>query len=165
MFLFLQFTQGKDKKPVSKSQEFPLRLIIPLINVDANIQQLGVTSKGEMEVPSNSIDVGWFKLGSRPGEKGSAVITGHFNGENGEVGVFANLYKLKKGDKVYIKDDKGKSVIFAVWESRIYDPGYADDVFGRNDSAHLNLVTCDGVWDGAKKSYNERLVVFTDIAQ
>ena len=142
-----------------------MRLMIPAININTAIQYVGVTSKGEMEVPSNAVDVGWFKLGPRPGEKGSAVIAGHFDGENGEAGVFINLYKLKVGDKLYIKDDKGKSIVFVVRESRIYDPGYADDVFSGSDRAHLNLVTCDGVWDGTKKSYSKRLVIFTDISQ
>jgi len=142
----------------------PARLKIPAISVDANIQYVGVNTKGEMEVPSNTIDVGWFKLGPRPGDNGSAVISGHFNGADGHVGVFANLHKLKKGDKFYIKDDKGKSTTFVVKGSRIYDPGYAEEIFSRNDTAHLNLVTCDGTWDGFKKSYNKRLVVFADIA-
>jgi LPXTG-site transpeptidase (sortase) family protein len=150
-------------KVISKtSPVLPMRLTIPTVNVNANIQLLGVTSKGAMEVPSNAVDVGWFKLGPRPGEKGSAVIAGHFDGENGEAGVFINLYKLKKGDKLYTEDSKGKTIAFVVREKRTYDPGYADDVFSASDSAHLNLITCDGAWDGAKKSYNKRLVVFSD---
>lgn len=118
-----------------------------------------------MEVPDNSVDVGWFKLGPLPGQRGSAVFAGHFDGKNGEIGVFTDLYKLKKGDTVYVTDDKGISTTFVVRESRTYDPGYAEEVFSQNDQAHLNLVTCDGVWDGTKKSYSKRLVVFTDITQ
>ncbi|HUD05151.1 MAG TPA: class F sortase [Patescibacteria group bacterium] len=136
--------------------------MIPAVNVNAAIQNLGVTAKGAMKVPSNTTDVGWFELGPRPGEKGSAVIAGHFNNENGGAGVFINLYKLRKDDKLYIEDDKGTSIAFVVRESRIYNPGYADEVFGGTDSAHLNLITCDGVWDGTKKSFSKRLVVFTD---
>jgi LPXTG-site transpeptidase (sortase) family protein len=116
-----------------------------------------------MEVPSNITDVGWFNLGPRPGETGSAVISGHFNGENGEAGVFIDLYMLKKGNKLYIKDDKGITTSFEVQESRIYYPGYAEEVFSSNDTARLNLVTCDGVWDGTIKSYSKRLVVFAEI--
>ncbi|MDO8618779.1 MAG: class F sortase [Candidatus Daviesbacteria bacterium] len=140
----------------------PVRFLIPEININAKIQHVGVNSQGEMGVPNNTIDVAWFKLGSRPGEKGSSVISGHFDGKNGETGVFTNLYKLKVGDKLYIEDDRGKTTTFVVRESRTYDPGYADEVFSINDSAHLNLVTCDGVWDGTKKSYSKRLVVFAD---
>jgi len=74
-----------------------VRLKFPSINVDAAIQYVGVTSKGEMGVPSNDNDVGWFEIGSRPGQVGSAVIAGHFDGKNGEAAVFFNLYKLKRG--------------------------------------------------------------------
>ncbi len=143
----------------------PMRLVIPAINVNANIQNTGITSKGVMETPNNAVDAGWFDLGPRPGEKGSAVIAGHFDGKNGEAGVFTNLNKLKPGDKLYVQDYKGASTTFTVSGNRIYDPGYADEVFSSNDGTHLNLITCDGVWDGDLKSYSKRLVVFTDITQ
>lgn len=143
-------------------QRFPVRLKIPNINVDAAIQYVGLTSDGAMGAPSNSVDVGWYDQGPRPGERGSAVIAGHLNNGNGP-GVFTTLYKLKKGDKLYIEDSYGTTIAFVVRESRAYDPGYANEVFNRSDSAHLNLITCDGVWEPAQKSYNKRLVVFADI--
>lgn len=143
----------------------PIRLTIPVINVNADVQYVGITLKGEMDVPSNTVDVGWFKPGPRPGENGSAVIAGHFTGENGKLGVFADLSKLKEGDILYIEDDKGTSTVFVVRESRTYDPGYADEVFSSSDGAHLNLITCDGVWNEAKKSYNKRLVIFADLSK
>jgi len=171
LLAYLYHTQNLNQKSISKSKVvanktspvLPVRLKIPKINVDASIEYVGVTSKGAMEVPDNAVSVGWFKLGPRPGEKGSAVIAGHFDGKNGEAGVFIDLYKLNKGDKLYIEDDKGASITFVVRESRIYDPGYADDVFSASESARLNLITCDGVWNGVKKSYSKRLVIFTDI--
>lgn len=141
----------------------PVRIMIPTINVNAPVRPLGVTPKGEMEIPVNTTDVGWFKLGPRPGEKGSAVLSGHFDGKKGEPGVFFNLYKLKPGDMLSIVDDNGISTSFVVVKIRIFDPGYAEEVFSSNDTAHLNLVTCDGVWDGINKSYSKRLVIFSDI--
>lgn len=141
----------------------PVRLLIPAISVDAGIQNLGVTSKGEMESPTNSTDAGWFDVGPRPGERGSAVIAGHFNGKNGEFGVFSNLSRLKKGDRLYIKDNRGITTSFVVQASRTYGFGYAEGVFNQSDSAHLNLITCDGWWDETKKSYSQRLVIFADM--
>lgn len=154
---------NKNSELVSKvSQGLPTRLIIPVINVDTRILHLGVLATGEMEVPDNVTEVSWFKLGPRPGEKGSAVIGGHFDGKNGEAGVFFNLDKLKTGDKLSIEDDQRKSITFVVRESSLYDSGYADNVFSGSDSAQLNLITCDGAWDEAKKNYSKRLVVFAD---
>ena len=173
IFLFLIFFflyRQNEKTPAKKNQPItttiiglPIRLIIPVINVDAHIQHVGLTPDGNMEVPNNIIDVGWFKFGSRPGEKGSAVISGHMNGELGETGVFAMLSKLKKGDIGTITDDKGTVFTFIVQETRMYDAGYAEEVFSANDTTHLNLITCDGIWDQEKQSYTKRLIVFCDI--
>lgn len=148
---------------VQTAPTFPYRLKIPSINVDAAVESIGVTADGAMDVPSNTADVGWYNLGPIPGEKGSAVISGHFDGRKGESGVFNNLDKLKVGDKMYVLNNLGAVITFIVRESRIYKPGFASDVFYSIDTgAHLNLVTCDGIWDLAKKSYSKRLVVFSD---
>src|ERR1700722_19020473 len=146
-----------------KNEGFPMRLEIPSINVNAAVEYVGITPKGAMDVPINTIDVGLFKYGAYPGENGSAVIAGHYDSETGAPGVFANLNKLKKGDKLYINYANGITLVFVVRETHLYDPGFANDVFNGSNGDHLNLITCDGIWDAGKKSYSKRLVVFTDI--
>ncbi len=141
----------------------PSRLIIPAINVTAIVQDLGVTEDGAMDIPSNVSDVGWFQYGSRPGESGSAVIAGHLDGKNGEEGVFSKLNELKKGDTIFVEDDKGLSNTFVVRESRMFNPGYANEVFSGSARAQLNLITCAGIWNKDKKDYSKRLIVFTDM--
>jgi LPXTG-site transpeptidase (sortase) family protein len=148
---------------VKKKQGLPVRLMIPSIGVDAAVEYVGLNNSGEMNVPSKTINVGWFYLGPRPGEKGSSVIAGHLSGENGEVGVFADLSKLKTGDKLFVEDSNGAVLTFMVQEIREYEPGYAEEVFSLNDHPRLNLITCDGIWDEEKQSYSKRLVVFTDL--
>lgn len=146
------------------NQGSPVRLRIPSIHVDTAVEYVGLTSEGAMGVPNNTINVGWYGLGPRPGDKGSAVIAGHLNGKKGEAGVFTHLNQLKEGDTLYVEDSDGISTAFVVRESRSYEPGYASDVFRQSDDAHLNLITCSGEWDRAKGSYSKRLVVFADIA-
>lgn len=144
----------------------PIRLRIPSINVDAAIEYVGLTPEEAMDGPKNFNNVGWFKLGSRPGEKGSAVIAGHRGWKDGVATVFNNLHNLHKGDNLYIEDGKGTSISFIVQESRTYDPEeYVSDVFSQNDGSHLNLITCDGVWDKSQKTYTKRLVIFADAVQ
>ena len=140
----------------------PVHLKIPRINVDADIEYVGRTSKGAMDVPKDVAKAGWFSQGPRPGEKGSAVIAGHFGLKNFVVAVFSYLYQLKKGDKIYVKDDKGSTFSFAVRETRNYDPkADATSVFSSKDGkSHLNLVTCEGAWNNVTKTYSQRLVVF-----
>ncbi|MFY9457633.1 MAG: class F sortase [Candidatus Spechtbacterales bacterium] len=143
----------------------PARLKIPVINVDSAVEYVGIAPDGAMDVPKSQDDVAWFELGPLPGANGSAVIAGHYGWKNGKGSAFDNLYKLRKGDKIYIEDDKGVIIsFFVVRESRRYDPkADASEVFGSNDGKpHLNLITCEGVWDKVSKTYSKRLVVFTD---
>jgi LPXTG-site transpeptidase (sortase) family protein len=142
----------------------PTRLKIPSINVDAIIDQVGLTPDGAMDVPKTPTNTAWFNLGPRPGEIGSSVIDGHFGWGKGLAAVFDNLSKLRQGDKIYTEDDKGLINTFIVKESKSYDSqAVATEVFKSNDNkAHLNLITCEGVWNKAEKNYSKRLVIFTD---
>lgn len=142
----------------------PLRLKIPLINVDAAVESVGLTSDGAMDIPKSPDGVAWLKLGTRPGEIGSAVIAGHYGiWKDGKETVFNNLKKLRADDKLFVEDDKGVTISFIVRESKSYDPSAnASDVFSSNDGkSHLNLVTCES-WDKTTESYSKRLVIFTD---
>ncbi|KKS52953.1 MAG: Peptidase C60 family protein [Candidatus Magasanikbacteria bacterium GW2011_GWD2_43_18] len=142
----------------------PVRLQIPAIDVDAAVISVGITSDGEMDVPKNPAEVAWYSLGSRPGEIGSAVIAGHYDQKNNKPAVFTNLHTLQKGDKIFIKNEEGSTITFVVREILIYDKSKdATDVFISNDGkAHLNFITCAGVWNSSETTYSERLIVFTD---
>jgi LPXTG-site transpeptidase (sortase) family protein len=150
---------------VTEERTPPAFLKIPSINVAASVEQVGLTPEGDMDVPKNVNNAGWYNLGPMPGELGSSVVAGHFNGTYGEEAVFANLNKLKEGDNVYIEDEGGNTIAFVVTGTKIYEPGFADDVFVRNDGIYLNLITCDGVWDESKESFSKRLVVFAKIVE
>ena len=143
---------------------FPVRLKIPKIKIDTAVEYVDISPNGAVGVPKGPINVGWYKEGPRPGEVGSAVIDGHSGWKNGIFAVFDNLYKLQKGDKVYVQDKKGIILTFVVQKIVRYKPDAdASDLFNSNDGkSHLNLVTCAGVWDVKAKTHSERLVVFTD---
>lgn len=143
----------------------PIRLKIPNIGVDAAFEYVGVTRDGAMAVPKGPADVAWFKLGPRPGEKGSAVIAGHEGWSNGISAVFDDLNKLRKGDQITVEDEKGETTTFIVREIQTYDQnGDSSNVFGSSDGkVHLNLITCEGIWNAAQQSYANRLVVFADM--
>lgn len=144
----------------------PLRLTIPVINVDAAIEHVGFTPDGAMGVPSKLVEAAWFDLGPRPGQKGSAVIAGHRSSKLWVSAVFDHLRDLRVGDNLYIEDDQGTIISFKVREIRTYDPKEdASAVFSMSDGRHLNLITCSGDWDAVQKSFNQRLVIFADVVQ
>ncbi len=142
----------------------PVRFSIPTIGVDTNVQLVGITKSGNMGVPDNFTDVGWYRLGFAPGILGNSVIAGHLDNAKGTPGVFENLSKLHIGDEVYVLNKAGEKLQFKVIGLALY--GYNDTaplqmIFGSSTEAHLNIITCDGVWDKVKKVYDKRLVVFT----
>jgi LPXTG-site transpeptidase (sortase) family protein len=142
----------------------PVLIKIPSLGVVAAIKKVGMTPDGFMDVPKLPFDTAWYGLGPRPGEIGSAVIDGHVDWKNGSSAIFTNLHLLKPGDKVVVQDIAGAVTTFTVRLSRTYDPrAYAPEVFTSDDGrAHLNLITCEGVWDNVAQGYSQRLVVFTD---
>lgn len=143
----------------------PLRLKIPVINVDAVIYNTGLAANGAMDIKQDPDKTAWYSLGPRPGENGSAVIAGHYGWDwNGQGSVFNELHNLNKGDKIATVDILGIATNFIVRDIKRYDPDAdAYNVFISNDGkSHLNLVTCGGTWDDNKATYSERLVVFAD---
>lgn len=170
--LFASNKTVKSVKPTQKNisikqinSAFPIRLKIPTLKVNAFLENVWLTPKWAMDVPKGATNAAWFNLGPRPGEIGSAVISGHYGvWKNGKIAVFNNLYKLKKWDKIYIEDKKGITITFVVRDIRLYWQ-YEDvpNVFISNDwKSHLNLITCQGTRNKIKKSYPSRLVVFSD---
>jgi LPXTG-site transpeptidase (sortase) family protein len=146
------------------TSNLPIRLEIPVINVYANVESLGVTASGAMAVPEGPKDVAWFNLGPSPGQNGNAVIAGHEGWKDNIPAVFDNLHLLKKGDLIYTEDQTGSLTVFVVQSQETYgENDNAANVFSSIDvRAHLNLITCEGIWNPETKSYSSRLVVFAD---
>jgi hypothetical protein len=157
-------------KPVFNINTFndpPVRLMIPTINVDASVQQIGQTPDGAIDVPDKTTDVGWYKFGPVPGQKGTAIIDAHFDNSNGFSAVFGQLRNLREEDKIIVKDSRGKSISFTVKNVRSFpvDQKVSEILSGDDGDAHLALITCNGIWDINKATYTERLVVFADIVK
>jgi LPXTG-site transpeptidase (sortase) family protein len=155
---------AKIEQPITPEQGAPLRLSVPGINVDAAVMSVGLTSDGAMDIKKDPSEVAWYNLGPRPGSVGSAVIAGHYGWENGKGSVFNELHTLKSGDVIFVQDDKGGVASFKVRESRSYDPNAdATSIFRSDDGkSHLNLITCEGMWNSPLQTYSQRLVVFSD---
>jgi len=145
----------------------PKSLSIGSINVDAIIKPVGLTSSGDMDIDDNPGELAWYKLGPKPGEKGSAVIAGHYGWKNNVPSIFNDLSDLIKGDEITVSTEDGKQKKFVVTKTEKYNPDQdATDVFRSSDGkAHLNLITCSGSWVTSEQTYTKRLVVFTDYVE
>ncbi|HZE87667.1 MAG TPA: class F sortase [Methylomirabilota bacterium] len=142
-------------------------LSIPKINVSASIESVGMDSQGRMDIPKNADDAAWYNLGVKPGEKGNAVIDGHYDKASGAPAVFYNLTKLHAGDMIIIRDRQSKQYTFAVVriQNYPYDNFPLQEVFGQSTQPMLNLITCEGTWNKTTKNYSHRTVVFAKLVQ
>lgn len=143
----------------------PSHIKIPSIGVDADIEYVGKKDDGSMETPKSFRNVGWYTLGSKPGSAGNAVMAGHVNNALTTSGVFEHLSDVKVGDYVTVADSAGKTLIYIVSQTAQYniDSAPVSDIFSQTGPSQLILITCDGAWDEAAKSYNKRLVVYAKL--
>lgn len=165
-----QITQQKataEQQPTQAAVDAPQTLSIPKLGVTASVESVGMDSQGRMDVPSDPDDVAWYNLGFKPGQKGSAVIDGHFDKPSGAPAVFYNLSQLQAGDKLIVTDTNGQKYTFAVTDSKAYpyDSLPMQAIFDSTDKPRLNLITCDGVWNKNQKNYSQRLVVYAELQQ
>jgi len=142
----------------------PTQLRIPAIGLSVSLSTLGLNADGSVQVPTNTQQPGWFRLGPTPGQVGSAVILGHVDNYTGP-GVFFQLRTLAAGDQVYVSLTDGDTVQFAVDSVAMYSKQKfpAQRVYASHGSSALQLVTCGGVFDHLTGSYLSNIVVFTSL--
>ncbi|ANU24068.1 class F sortase [Planococcus donghaensis] len=143
----------------------PSLLKIPAIDVEAQVQHLGVTENGEMAVPNNIEDVSWFSPGYEPGANGRSVIAGHVDGVDGPA-IFWDLAKLQPGDDVVIQGAE-KTLTFKIhtMESVPLDLADVTEIFGYTSSPELVLITCSGTYDFDRGTREERLIVYASLIE
>lgn len=141
----------------------PVIISIPKISLSAYVEPVGVDLAGKMEVPKKDEDVGWYNLGFKPGEMGSAVIDGHLDKVTGAPAIFWNLSKLSVGDEIFVTDQNNKTLKFKVYDKELYSYNDApiDKIFNSNGQATLNLITCGGTFNQAARNYSSRTIVFS----
>lgn len=151
-----------------KAPGIPKKIRIPSINVDAAIEPVGVKgSNRQMETPENADNGGWYSLGVKPGQKGSAVIAGHLDKVDSSPAVFWKVSELQPGDQIISVDENGEEFTFEVTQvtQYPYDDFPIAKVFATSGPAMLNLISCKGEWDNVKKNYSHRTVVYSKLVE
>lgn len=144
----------------------PIQIDIPSIGVHAHVQEVGKKTDGSMATPTNFADVGWYALGSKPGEAGNAVIAGHVNNARTTSGVFEHLSDVVVGDYITVSDKDGKTLLYRVREVAQYTTHEApsEQIFTATGPTQIVLVTCGGDWDTAAHTFDKRFVVYAQLA-
>lgn len=147
--------------PHTRQVADPRRLLIPTIDVAAEIVPLSLEPDRTLEVPKDFDASGWYVDGPEPGELGASVIIGHVDSYEGPA-VFFRLEELMPGDPVTVVTAEATSVTFVVERVEQYPKAQfpTDVVYGATQEPTLRLITCGGVFDRSAGSYQDNVVVF-----
>jgi hypothetical protein len=141
----------------------PVRVDIPRIGVSSSLDRLGREPDGTVETPplTRGAVAGWYALGPRPGDPGSAVILGHVDSKRGPA-VFFRLRELRRGDEVRVGRADGSVLRFVVERTEQFDKQRfpTDDVYYPTLTPGLRLVTCGGLFDYSTDRYRSNIIVF-----
>ena len=140
----------------------PVRVIIPAIDVDADLVGLGLNPDSSMEVPDFG-DAGWYTPGPTPGEAGPAVIAAHVDSVAGPD-VFHRLDQLRTGDRVIVEHADGTRSTFVVRrrEQERKDELPVERIWDDTTEPVLRLITCGGEFDQQRRSYRSNVIVYAD---
>ena len=144
----------------------PVRIDIPSIGVSSALDRLGRAPDGTVETPPlrRAAVAGWYALGPRPGDPGSAVILGHVDSKRGPA-VFFRLRELRRGDQVTVSRADGSVLRFVVQRTEQSDKQRfpTDDVYYPTLTPGLRLVTCGGLFDHRSGHYRSNIIVFAAV--
>lgn len=141
----------------------PVRLRIPEIDVDTPVTGLSLGRDNALDVPpaTDRNLAGWYQDGTRPGAKGTAIITGHVDNAQGPA-VFYALGALRKGNRIEVDRRDGRTAVFTTDAVEVYDKDAFPDakVYGEADRAEIRVITCGGGFSRKSGGYQGNVVVF-----
>lgn len=158
--------QEIDGRKPERAVEQPVRLVIDLLGIDAPIVGLGLDEDGAMAAPGQLETVGWYDKSSKIGQtKFSILLDGHY-GVDPEPGVFRELNRLGPGDSFVLVGASGLEAKYVITETENQP---LEDVdmeralyYGGSDKETVVIITCDGVFDPSRVTYDQRHVVYAE---
>ena len=157
-WLLVAIGRHEECRPASAAG--PMAISIPRIGVQATIVGVGLQADGAMQVPEPD-QVGWYKLGPRPGAPGPAVLIGHVDSRT-DPAVFYRLHELRPGDQILISQRGGPPSRFIVGRLERH-PKTAlptDRIWTNATRPLLRLITCGGTFDHSTHHYRDNLIVY-----
>lgn len=140
----------------------PVRLVIPQLEIDMDIEAMGLDADGAMALPAEAATAGWYRFG--PGvhaPAGATVVAAHIDSWHDGIGPFSRLDDLAPGSAIQVAGSDGTSASYVVSEVRAVGKIDAPmaEVFDRGGDPRLTLVTCGGVFDSSTGHYVDNIIV------
>lgn len=140
----------------------PARLHIPRLGVHMPIAATGVLEDGQMQLPDDPDEIGWYRFGALPGDpRGSAVLGGHVDSRRYGVGPLARLAAVRNGDSIAVSTPDGTTVRYRVTSvERISKAGLpTEELFDPDSRPRLVVITCGGRYLPEAGGYEDNVVV------
>ncbi len=147
------FVSALDATTIEPEPGQPQRLIIPSINMDADITAVGLQAIQQnnqtyyqWQVPKTN-KAGWHNSSALLGQAGNTVLNGHHN-IHGEI--FRNLIDLQEGDEIIMQDATEQTYTYRItFKDVLEERGQPIDVRLQNaqwieptDDERITLITC-----------------------
>lgn len=122
------------------------------------------TIGGELVVPENADDIGWWDGSAYAGDAfGNTVLAGHVD-DPGGPGFFGELLSVRTGDVITVSDGAA-AIDYQVTEvNEIDKDALASDTatFDQRGEHQLVMITCSGAWQPDLNSYVNNTVVVAE---
>jgi hypothetical protein len=135
--------------------------LVTLPGVTAHVVRAAVTG-GALDIPEDVDEVGWWTGGAGvTSRSGTIVLAGHVDSARQGLGAFASLRHVPVGAQVRISA-RGGSRSFVVTGRRSYakSTGLPASLYAQDVGLRLVLITCTGLFDPVKRSYEDNLVLY-----
>ncbi|RFA16204.1 hypothetical protein B7R21_02130 [Subtercola boreus] len=140
----------------------PTHLTIDAVGIDMAVLPMGVDSAGQMQLPEDSAQAGWYRFGPAPADtSGTTVIAAHVDSLEFGLGQFVRLRDIVAGETVVVASADGAQRTYTVSQiTRTPKTDVAiDEIFDRSGAPRLVLVTCGGVFNRDTGHYLDNVIV------
>ena len=128
----------------------PSRLQVADVDIDMGVEPVGVDDRGDMGLPKSVTRVGWYEFGPRPADaRGATVLAAHVDSVEEGLGPFARLRSVRRGAQVVLSSQDGTVFRYRVTSVQVLAKSAVPlaDVFDREGTPRLTIVTCGGAYD------------------
>ena len=140
----------------------PSRLVVASLGIDVPVLPSGLDDAGNMALPPNPANAGWYEYGPAPSSpEGATVIAAHVDSLTYGIGPFSAFADAAPGTEIVVTDTAGAARTYAVSTVDTTDKlevAWAS-VFDRTGPSRLVVVTCGGEFNYTTRHYLSNVIV------
>ena len=139
-----------------------LHMEIPVINAGMDLVRIPLDENNEWAVEWLNNQAGILSYSRLPGQ-GTSVIAGHNHLDEMNVGPFLMLWQLENNDRIFITDNDGEFLMYAVYANELINPTDSDLIYQKAIPGSLVLLTCEN--EMPEGGYAYRRAIFAEPLQ